>query len=59
MRVENTSQFSYNEDNNEGYFLESIQNDLHFLPEGVKIGKVEKPLANLHNKIERVVHVRN
>ena len=32
---------------------------IYILPEGVKIEKVEKPLANLHNKMERVVHVRN
>ena len=56
--VENTSQFSkdfiekYNEDSDEGYFVEvdvqypeklhNFHNDLIFLPERMKIEKVEK-----------------
>ena len=30
-----------------------------FLTERMKIEKVEKPLANLHDKIEYVTHIRN
>ena len=30
-----------------------------FLPEKMKIEKVEKLLANLHDKTEYVVHIRN
>ena len=49
-----------NDDKDEGYFLEvyiqylenlhNLQNDLPFLPEGLKIEKVGKFAANLHNK---------
>ena len=31
----------------------------HFLPERMKIEKVEKLVANLHDKKEYVIHVRN
>ena len=71
--VENTSQFSkdfietYNEDRDEGYFLEvdgqnpeeldELYEDLHFLPERMKIERVEKPLASLHDKKEYVIHI--
>ena len=66
--VEHKSQFNkhfienYNEDNDEGYFLEvdvqyterlhDLHNDLLLLPERMKIEKVEKPIAkfNLHDK---------
>ena len=64
--VENTFQFSkdfiqnYNEDSDKSYFLEvSIQypeklydlhNDLPLLPERMKVEKVEKHEANLHDK---------
>ena len=34
-------------------------NDLLFLPERIKIKKVEELLANLHEKEEQVVHIRN
>ena len=53
---------SYNEKSKEEYFLEvdiqysenlhDVQND--FLPERMNIEKVEKFVANLHNKIEYV-----
>ena len=58
--IKDTSQFnedlieSYNEENNEGYFfkvkvqcpekLHELYNDLPFLPESMKIAKVEKLL---------------
>ena len=61
-----TSQFNkdfiknYNEESDEGYFFEvdvqyleklhELPDDLPFLPEGVKIEKVEKLVANLHDK---------
>ena len=59
---------SYNNVSDEGYFLEvdfqypenlhSHHNDLPFFPEGMKIEKVKK-FANLDDKKEYVVHVRN
>ena len=73
--IKDTSQFNedfiknYNEESDEGYFLEvdvhyleklyEFHNDLPFLPERMKIGKVEKLVANLHDKIEYVIHIRN
>ena len=60
---------SYNEESDEGYFreidvqylekLHQLNNDLPFLPERVKIEKVEKLVANLHGKTEYVIHIRN
>ena len=63
--LKNTSQLdkdfmkSYNEDSDEGYFFEvdvqypeklrEIHNELPFLPEKLKIEKVENIVANLHN----------
>ena len=59
----------YNEESEEGYFLEAdvqyaenlhnLHNDLPFLPERKKIEKVEKFVANLHDKTEYVIHIRN
>ena len=53
----------------EGYFpevnvqylekLHELHNDLPFLPERMKIEKVEKLVANLHDKTEYVIHIRN
>ena len=73
--IEDTSQFNegfiknYNEHSVEGYFLEvdvqyleklhEIYKDLPFLPERMKIKKVEKLVANLHDKTEYVIHIRN
>ena len=73
--VENTSHFSkdfiesYNGDSNEGDFLEidvqypekllDLYNDLPFLPERMKIEKVEKLVANLHNKEEYFIYILN
>ena len=53
--VENTSQFkedfinSYNEDSDEGYFLE-IDVNLPFLPERMRIKNAAKLVANLNAK---------
>ena len=73
--IEDTSQFnedfikSYDEENDEGYFLgvdfqclkklHELHNDLPFLPERVKIEKVEKLVADLHDKTKSVKHIRN
>ena len=73
--IEYTSQFNedliknYNEESDEGYFIEvdvrcteilhELHNDLPFLPERTKIEKVEKVLANLHDKTEYVINIRN
>ena len=35
-----------------------LTNDLPFLPERIKNEKVEKLLANLHDKNEDVIHIR-
>ena len=60
---------SYNDESDEGYFLEvdsqypknlhDTHNDLLFLPEKMKIEKVEKLVANLLDKEEYVIHIRN
>ena len=73
--MEDTSQFkedfikNYKEESDEGYFfqvdvqypenLHNLDNDLPFLPETIKIEKVEKPVANLHDKTEYAIHIRN
>ena len=70
--TKDTSQFNedliknYNEESNEGYFLEvhvqyleqldELHSDLPFLPEKMKIEKVEKLVANLHDN-EYVIHI--
>ena len=72
--TEDTSQFNddfiknYNEESNEGYVLEvdvqyleklhELLNDLPFLPERMKIEKLEKLAANLHDKLEYVIHIK-
>ena len=38
--------------------MHNIHNDLLFLPERIKIEKVEKLVANLHGKEEYVIHIR-
>ena len=60
--IKDISQFKkiYDEENDKGYFLEvdvqyprkphDFQNNLAFLHEGMKIEKVENPLASLHDK---------
>ena len=73
--IEDTSQFNegfiknYNEESDEGYFVEvdvqypeklhELHNDLLFLPERMKIEKVEKLVTDLHDKTEYVIHIRN
>ena len=73
--IKDTSQFNedfirkYNEKSDEGYFLEfdiqyfetlhELHNELPFLPERLNIAKVEKLVANLHDKTEYVIHIRN
>ena len=72
--IEDTSQFnedfikSYNEESDKDYFLEvdvqyiqtlhELHNDLRFLPERIKIEKVEKLVTNLH-ETEYVIHISN
>ena len=60
---------SYNDESDEGYFLEAdiqdpenlhmIHSDLLFLPKRTKIEKGEKLVANLHDKTEYFIHIRN
>ena len=60
---------SYNDTSDKGYFLEvdvqypenlhNLHNDLPFLPESTEIEKFEKLLANLHEKTENSIHIRN
>ena len=73
--IKDTSQFNedfiknYNEESDEVHFLETDgqgleklherYNDFPFLPERMKIEKVEKLVANLHDKAEYVIHIRN
>ena len=74
-RIKDTSQFNedfiknYTEERNKGYFLEvhvqyteklhELQNDLPLLPERMKIEKLKKLVANLHDKTEYVIHIRS
>ena len=73
-RIEETSHFTegfiknYNEESGEGHFLEAdvqypqmlhkLHNDLLFLSERMKIGKVEKLVANLYYKTEYVTLIK-
>ena len=73
--IKDTSQFNedfiknYNEESDEGYFLEvdvqylkrilEFHNDLPFLLERMKIENIEKLAANLHDKIKFSMHIRN
>ena len=73
--VEDTFRFNedfmknYNEESDKRYFLEAdlqcfekvydFHNDLPFLPERMIIEKVEKLVANLHDKTKYVIHIRN
>ena len=73
--IEDTSQFNedfikrYNEESDEGYFLKvdvqyleklhHLDHDLLLLPERMKIEKVQNLLANLHDKTEYVIHMKN
>ena len=73
--IEDTSQFNknfmknYNEESDEGFFPEidvqylekihELHNDLPFLTERMKNEKVEKLVADLHDKTKYVIHIRN
>ena len=73
--IKDTSQFNedfikhYTEESDEGYFLEvdvqynaklhELHNGLPFLPERMKIEKVDKLVAKLHDKTENVIHITN
>ena len=73
--IEDTPQFnedfikSYNEESDQGYFLEvyiqypeklhELHNDLLFLPERMKFKKIEKLVTNLLDKTEYVIYIRN
>ena len=73
--TKDTSQFNedfiknYNEESDEGYFLQvdvqyleklhEIHNNLPFSPDIIKIEKVEKLVANLYDKTEYDVYIRN
>ena len=73
--IKHTSQFNedfiknYNEESDEGYFLEVdvqyfeklhyLHNDMPFLLERMKIEKVDKLVANLHDKTKYVILMRN
>ena len=60
---------NYNEEHDEGYFLEvdaqhlgklhNLHIGLPFLPNRKKIEKPEKFVANLHEKTEYVIHIRD
>ena len=60
---------NYNEESDEGYYLEAdvqyleklheLHNDLPFLPERKKTETVEKLVANLHDQTIYVIHIRN
>ena len=59
---------NYNQESDEGYFLKvdvQYTEKLHefhilpLLPERIKIEKVEKLVANLHDKTKYVIHIRN
>ena len=75
QQTEDTSQFNkdfiknYNEENDETYFLQvdvqypekvrDLHNDITFLRERIKIKNVEKFAANLHDKTEYIIDIRN
>ena len=58
---------SYNDDSDEGYFLEvdiqylgnlhNLDNGFPFLPEIMKIEKVEKLVKNSHDKEQYIIHI--
>ena len=73
--MEDTSQLNenfiknYNKESDKGFFLEvdvqyteklhELHNDLPYLPERMKPENVGKLVANLHDKTEYVIHIRN
>ena len=73
--IKDSSQFNedfiknYIEESDWGYFFEfdvqylekllELHNNLSFLPERIKIEKVEKLVSNLHGKTEYIIYIRN
>ena len=57
--IEDTLNFIVEDDVQYPENLHNLHNDLPFLPERMKIENVEKLLANLHDKTEYVIHIRN
>ena len=49
---------NYNEKSNKRYFFK-VDLQYKFLPERMKIEKVKKLVANLHDKTEYRIHIRN
>ena len=66
--IEESDVMGYNNDSDVGYVLEvdveypkklqKLHNELPFLPEKMRLGKVEKLVANLYDKEKYVVHIR-
>ena len=60
---------NYKEESDKGYFLEvdvqyleklhEFHNDLPFLPQRIQTEKVEKLVADMHDKTEYIIHIRN
>ena len=60
---------NYNEESDKGYFVQvgvhylekspKLHNDLSFLLERMKIENAKKLAANLHDKTEYVIHIKN
>ena len=60
---------NFNEESEEGYFLEGdfqhlqklheTDDELPSLPEGMKIEKIKKPVANLRDKTGYATHIRS
>ena len=73
--IKDTSQFNknfiknYSEERDEGYFFEvdvqyleklrELHNDLPFLRKRMKIEKLRKLVANLNDKTDYVIHIKN
>ena len=66
-RIKDTFQFNedfvtnYNEEVDVQYLekLHELHNDLQFLPKRMKTEESEELVANLHDKTEYVIHIRN
>ena len=66
MKISKKKKKNYNKESDEGYFLEvdvhypeklhELHNDLPFL---LEIIKIEMFVANLHDKTEYVIHIKN
>ena len=60
---------NYSEESHKGYFLKAdvqyleklheLHKDLPFLPERMEIEKFEKVVANVHDKTEYIIQIRN